>query len=452
MKRRQFLFKGGLLAAAPIAAAQQQGGSGRGGAQAATGTPVAEGRRRGGERGAGMSQASGLQPLDGGKIGNTPAMKITDIKTFLVGAGGRNWVYVKILTDQGIFGIGEAYSAGPDEATVKIIEDFKTWLVGNDPRNVQYLFDLMYNTTRFPGGLIVNSAISGIEHALWDIAGKSAGVPVWALLGGRVRNKIRVYQSTGGTTPQEAAENAKRMVETYGYTALKMGIQAAGPMPYNQATRVTAEHVRAVREAVGPDVDIGVDVHAKFFEVERAIRLAKAIEPYNPMWMEESVRPENYDAMKKLSDHVSIPLASGESNYGIYEFKQLIERQCLDFLQPDICCCGGVLTLKKIAAMAEAQYIMIAPHNPMSPLATAVNVHFAASTPNFFILEYAAPVSGARKNVLKEPLMVNKDGYLDIPNKPGWGVELNEEAFASMPPGPWSRGTSFRADGSPYFQ
>ena len=179
------------------------------------------------------------------------------------------------------------------------------------------------------------------------------------------------------------------MIEKYGYTALKMGIQAPGDMPYNRATRETAAHVRAVREAVGPDVDIGVDVHAKFFEAERAIRLAKAIEPYNPMWMEESVRPENYDAMKKVADHVNIPLASGESNYGIYEFKQLIERQALDFVQPDICCCGGVLTMKKIAAMAEAQYIMVAPHNPMSPLATAVNVHFAASTPNFYILEYA---------------------------------------------------------------
>ena len=154
-------------------------------------------------------------------------MKITDIKTFLVGGGGRNWVYVKILTDQGIYGIGEAYSAGPDEATVKVIEDFKSWLIGNDPRNVQYLFDLMYNTTRFPGGIIVNSAISGIEHALWDIAGKSAGVPVWALLGGRVRNKIRTYQSTSGATPQQAGENAKRMIETFGYTALKMGIQTA---------------------------------------------------------------------------------------------------------------------------------------------------------------------------------------------------------------------------------
>ena len=443
MRRRSFLREAGIVAATPFFAAGQQDRGPGGGIQ---------GREPRGGMSRGRVDSGGLQPLDGGKIGNTPAMKITDIKTFLVGAGGRNWVYVKILTDQGIYGIGEAYSAGPDEATVKVIEDFKSWLVGNDPRNVQYLFDVMYNTTRFPGGIIVNSAISGIEHACWDIAGKSAGVPVWALLGGRVRNKIRVYQSTGGATPQQAGENARAMVEKYGYTALKMGIVAPGDAPYNRAVRETAEHVRAVREAVGPDIDIGVDVHAKFFEAERAIRLAKAIEPYNPMWMEESVRPENYDAMKKVSDHVSIPLASGESNYGIYEFKQLIDRQALDFVQPEICCCGGVLTLKKIAALAEAQYIMVAPHNPMSPLATAINVHFAASTPNFYILEYAAPDSGARKNVLKEPLMVKKEGYLEIPHKPGWGMELNEEAFKSMPPAPWRRGTSFHADGSPYFQ
>ena len=436
MNRRHFLWTG--LGAAGIAAAQDRG--------SATGTQGRRGSRPGG------TQSTGLQPLDGGKIGNMPAMKITDIKTFLIGADGRNWLYVKILTDQGIYGIGEAYSAGPDEATVKVIEDFKLWLTGQDPRNIQYLFDLMYNTTRFPGGIVVNSAISGIEHALWDIAGKSAGVPVWALLGGRVRNKVRAYQSTSGRTPQEAGENAKRMIETFGYTALKMGIVAPGDMPYNRATRLSAEHVKAVREAVGPDIDIGVDVHAKFLEVERAIRLAKALEPYSLMWLEEPIRPENVAAMKKLADHVDIPLASGEANYMRHEFRPLIESQALDFVQPDICCCGGVLELKKIAAMAEAQYIKVAPHNPMSPLATAVNVHFAASTPNFYILEYSAPVSGARKDVLKEPLMVKKDGYLEIPNKPGWGMELNEEAFKHMPPKPWRRGTNFRGDGSPYFQ
>src|SRR5688572_30859189 len=265
MKRRRFLWGAGL---AGLAAAQQPAG-----------TPAGPRGGRGGGRG-GSGFGRGLQPLDGGKIGNTGAMKITDIKTFLVGAGGRNWVYVKILTDQGLYGIGEAYSAGPDEATVKVIEDFKLWLVGQDPRNVQYLFDLMYNTTRFPGGIITNSAMSGIEHALWDIAGKSLGVPVSALVGGRMRNKIRVYQSTGGSTPRQAGENAKAMIEKYGYTALKMGIQAPADVPFNRATRDSVAHVAAVREAVGPDVDIAVDIHTKFFEPHRAIRLAHALEPF----------------------------------------------------------------------------------------------------------------------------------------------------------------------------
>ncbi len=411
MKRRQF-FTAAALAAAPAAA---------------------------------MAQAPA-------PMGDQPALKITDIKTFLVGAGSRNWIYVKVETDQGISGIGEAYSVGPDEATVKVIEDYKLWLVGQDPRNIQHLWDLMYNITRFPGGSIVNSAISGIEHALWDVTAKAAGLPVWALLGGRVRDKVRVYQSARGGSPQEVAESAKRLVETYGYTAIKMSPHNPddNQMPYNRVTRIAGQRVRAVRDALGPDADIAVDIHAHYFEVQRAVRVAKEIEPYYPFWLEEPIRPENFDAMKKLSDHVNIPLASGECNYTKYEFRDLINIQALDIVQPDVCACGGIMELKKIAAMAEAQYIMVAPHNPMSPLAAAVNVHFAASTPNFLILEYRAPVEGAYKDVLKEPLMVS-DGYLDIPNKPGWGVELNEEAFKHMPSKPWKRNTQFRADGSVAF-
>ncbi len=396
-------------------------------------------------------------------IGDQPALKITDIQTFLVGSArqeegnsgnisGRNYIYVKVLTDQGIHGIGEAYSCGPDEATVKVIEDYKLWLIGQDPRNVQHLWDLLYNTTRFPGGSIVNSAISGIEHALWDVAGKAAGLPVWALLGGRVRNKVRTYQSIGGRSPEEAAANAQELIGRHGYTAVKMSPHNPGDnqMPYNDVTRIAGRRVKAVREAVGESVDIAVDIHARYFEVQRAIRVAQEIEPYLPFWLEEPIRPENVDAMKKLADHVNIPLASGECNYTKFEFRDLINLQAVDIVQPDICVCGGIWEMKKIAAMAEAQYMMVAPHNPMSPLAAAVNVHFAASTPNFLILEYRAPVSGFYKDALKEPLMV-KDGYLDIPTKPGWGVELNEEAFRHYPPGPWKRTTGYRADGSVAF-
>jgi galactonate dehydratase len=381
-----------------------------------------------------------------------PALKITDIKTFLVGAGGRNYCFVKVETDQGIHGIGEAYSAGPDEATVATIHDFKSWLIGQDPRNVEHLWSMMYNFTRFPGGLVVNSAMSGIEHALWDIAGKAAGLPVYMLLGGKVRDRIRLYQSAGGGEPQQVAERAKQLVEKYGYTAIKMQPHppSGNKLLYNQVTRAAGQRVKAVREALGPDVDIGVDVHAKFFEVSRAARVAREIEPYNPMWLEEPIRPENVDAMAKLSDRVNIPLASGECNYTKYEFQKILAAQALDVIQPDICCCGGVLEMKKIAAMAEAYYVMVAPHNPMGPLATTVNVHFAASTPNFFILEYHPDDTAPRKDLLKEPLMV-KNGYIELPTKPGYGVELNEEAFKHYPPKPWHRAFDYRADGSVAF-
>ncbi|MBI1791906.1 MAG: galactonate dehydratase [Acidobacteria bacterium] len=394
----------------------------------------------------GLGAAPFLQAV---QVGSRPALKITDIKTFLAGAGGRNLVFVKVETDQGIHGIGEAYSCGPDEATVKVIEDFKTWLVGQDPRNIEHLWAMMYNFTRFPGGLVVNAAISGIEHALWDISGKAAGLPVYMLLGGKCREKVRVYQSIGGSTPQQADESARRLIGKYGYTAVKMSPHPPkdNASPYNLVTRAAGDRVRAVREAVGPDVDIGVDIHARFFEVNRAIRVAKAIEPYNPMWLEEAIRCENEDVMAKLADHVNIPLASGECNYTRFEFQKIMATQALDIVQPDVCLCGGLLEMKKIAAMAQAQYVVVAPHNPMGPVATTVNVHFALSTPNFFILEYHPDDESPRKDFLKEPLMV-KDGYIPAPTKPGLGIELNEEALPKYPPRRWHRGFDYRADGS----
>jgi len=397
-----------------------------------------------------MAAQIGVAPLlQAAQVGTRPAIKITDIKTFLVGVGNRNLCFLKVETDQGIHGIGEAYSCGPDEATMAVVHDYKSWLVGQDPRNIEHIWNMMYNFTRFPGGMVVNAAMSGIDHALWDIAGKAAGVPSYMLMGGKVREKIRVYQSCGGGTPRELAENGKRLVEKYGYTALKMRPQPGrdNQMPYNAVTRQAGERVRTLRDAVGPDVDIGCDIHARFFEVRRAAALAKAIEPYNPMWLEEPIRPENEHAMLKLAEAINIPIASGECNYMRHEFRKILALQAVDIVQPDICVCGGLLEMKKIASMAEAHYVMVAPHNPMGPLATVVNVHFAASTPNFLVLEYHPDDVSPRKDLLKEPLMV-KDGYIPVPTKPGLGVELNEEAFKHYPSKPWRRGFDYRVDGS----
>jgi galactonate dehydratase len=377
-----------------------------------------------------------------------PEIRITDIKAFLVGIG-RNHVFVKVETDQGIHGIGEAYSCGPDRATVAAIADFKNWLVGQDPRNVEYLWAMMYNFSRFPGGSVVNAAISGIEHALWDIAGKAAGLPVYRLLGGKCRDKVRVYQGVGGAEPGQLADSARAAVERYGLTAVKMAPHPPNmhAAPYNAVTRAAGQRIAAVRDALGPDRDIAVDIHAQFFEPRRAARVARAIEPYQPMWLEEPIRPENVDALAKLASHVSVPLASGECNYTKFEFQRILHAQALDILQPDICLCGGMLEMKKIAAMAEAHYVVIAPHNPMGPVANVVNTHFAASTPNFLILEYTPDDTPPRRDLVLDPPVV-KDGYLPLSERPGWGLELNEEAFRHYPPKPWRRGFGFRADGA----
>ena len=381
-----------------------------------------------------------------------PELKITDIQATLVYVGGRNLCFVKVLTDAGIHGFGEAYSVGPDEATVATIMDFKGWLLGKDPRNVEYLWASMYNFTRFPGGAVIDAAMSGIEHALWDISGKAAGLPVYMLLGGKCRNKVRVYQSAGGNTPARLAENAKALIAKYGYTALKMAPHPPGSqsMPYNAVTRAAGERDAAVRDAVGPDIDLAFDAHATLFEPVRAFRMAEALKPAHPFFLEEPIRMENMEALQTLKQKFQIPLATGECLYTKHDFRRLMEREAADIVQPDVCLTGGIMELKKIAAMAEAHYVVVAPHNPMGPLATMVNVHFAACAPNFLILEYHPDDQSPRKDLIKDPILV-KNGYLEIPDKPGWGYEVNEEAFKHYPPRPWHRGFAYRADGSPDF-
>jgi galactonate dehydratase len=376
-------------------------------------------------------------------------MKITRIETFLVHPDHRNLVFVKVHTDEDLYGIGEAYSAGPDEATVAVIADFESWLIGRDPRDIEFLWQLMYNASRFPGGVITLSAISGIEHALWDIKGKALGVPVYQLLGGKCRDRVRVYQNPGGRTPEQMAENSLAIIAKYGYTALKIGPQPPGSeaMPLNQVIRGSAARLEAVRRAVGDDIDIGVDPHAKIFEPIRALQMAQALKQYNPYFFEEPLRPENIDAMGTLRSQIDIPIATGEMLYTKYEFRDLLVRNGADIIQPDICCAGGLLECKKIAAMAESFYVTVAPHNPMGPVATAVNVHLAACTPNFLILEYTPDDRPSRRDLVDEPMkLVN--GYLELPTRPGLGIDLNIEAFAKYPPGRWHRAFPIKADGS----
>jgi galactonate dehydratase len=379
-------------------------------------------------------------------------MKITGITCHIVDGGGRNIVFVKTETDSGIVGWGEAFSVGPDLAVAATVDHLKDWILGDDPRDIERLWATMYQGLRFPPGSVGLAAISGIEHTLWDISAKALDLPVYRLLGGRVRDRVRVYQGCTGPTPEAAAEKALALVEEYGYTAFKMSPFPPDEhlRPWNEVLREGPRHMAAVREAVGDDVDIGLDVHAKVLEPMRALELARAVEPYNPFFFEEPIRPEGIREMAWLRRRSPIPIATGEALYAKFQFNDLVRQQAADIIQPDVCVCGGLMEMKKIAAIAEGHDVVVAPHNPMGPLAGAINLHFAASTTNFLVLEYRAHDKGRWRELVKDP-WVPVDGHLAIPETPGWGLDVNEDALDRYPAITWRRGNPIRADNSPAF-
>jgi galactonate dehydratase len=302
---------------------------------------------------------------------------------------------------------------------------------------------------RFPPGGAGLAAISGIEHALWDISGKAADLPVYMLLGGNVRDKVRVYQGVGGATGKATAEAAQKIHEEWGITAFKTS-------PYrldhnrHRWGRVCAEasaYFAELRGNAPEDWEFAFDPHAQIFEPIRALQLANALAPYDPLFYEEPLRPEHIPAWARLRQQMQVPLATGESLYTRFEFLDLIAAQAADIIQPDICVCGGLLEMRKIAAIAEAHYVTIAPHNPMSPIATAVNVQFAAATHNFKILEYINPTSSEWANWVDEPYLP-KDGYLQLRERPGLGIDVNEKVVSEEKYFHWQRTAPIRPDGS----
>jgi galactonate dehydratase len=380
-------------------------------------------------------------------------VKIIDIQTYGVNFGGSNHVFVKVLTDEHLHGTGEAYRVGPDQAVEQVVQYFKDWLIGEDPTRIEHLWRLMYNGSRFPGGSVLNAAISGIEIALWDVKGKAHGVPVYQLLGGRCRDRVRVYLGIGGETPQALAESARRAVQQHGMTAVKFRPQPAEmeKLRWGRVLRETRERVEAVRRAVGEDVDIGLDPHAAIFEPVRALELAAVVQPYRPMFIEEPTRPENVQALAGLHRKMQVPLATGEMLYTKYEFRDVIAAEAADILQPDLLLCGGLWEAKKIAAMAEAHYLTVAPHSPLGPVSTAVAAHFAASTGNFLILEYRIDSEGPDRQLIRKPLPL-VEGHVQVPETPGLGIELNEPAFAGHPLRSWHRPFPIEADGNIGYQ
>lgn len=376
-------------------------------------------------------------------------MKITEIKTFLGTFAGRTRALIKVQTDEGTHGWGEAYSVGPDLSIEPIINYIGTWFIAEDPRRIEYLMMKTHQQLRFPAGGTGLAAVSGLEHALWDISGKAAGLPVYMLLGGNVRDRIRVYQAASGQTGKGAAEAPRELHEEWGFTAFKTSPYRLNPDTdrWGRVCAAGAKYFEEFRENVPEDWEIAFDPHAKIFEPIRALQLADALAPYDPYFYEEPLRPEHIPAWSRLRQQMRVPLATGEGLYTRFEFLDLMAAQAADIIQPDVCVCGGLLEMRKIAAIAEAHYVTIAPHNPMGPIATAVNVHFAAATHNFKILEYVNPLNSEWKDWVDEPYLP-KDGYLELRDRPGLGIDVNEDAIRNNRTVHWQRTAPVRPDGA----
>ena len=376
-------------------------------------------------------------------------MKITAIKTFLPTFGNRTRGLIKVETDEGIYGWGEAYSIGPDLSVKPIVDYVATWFVGEAPRRIEYLMMKTHQQFRFPPGGTGLAAISGIEHALWDISGKAAGLPVYMLLGGHVRDRVRVYQSVGGGTAEEAAERAHQLHERWGLTAFKTGPFRLDPdaSRWGRVCKTAADYFEGLRKHAPDDWEFAFDPHAKIFEPVRALQLANALAPYDPFFYEEPLRPEHIPAWARLRQQMQVPLATGESLYTRFEFLDLIAAQAADIVQPDVCVCGGLLEMRTIAAIAAAHYVTVVPHNPMGPVATAVNVHFAASTHNFKILEYINPTGSVWADWVDDPYLP-REGYLELRERPGLGIEVNEDVIEDSRYVHWQRTAPVRPDGS----
>jgi galactonate dehydratase len=376
-------------------------------------------------------------------------MKITAIKTFMARDSDRPRCLVKVETDEGLYGWGEAYNHGPDLAIGPTVDYIFEMIKGEDPRRIEYIMLKLFQQFRFPPGAVGLAAMSALDHALWDISGKAAGLPVYMLLGGNCRDRVQVYRGIGGSGPEagkQAAEQAQQLHQEWGFTAFKTSPFLLPPdsSRWGRVCAAAASYFEDIRAHTPGDWEFAFDPHAKIFEPIQALQLANALAPYDPYFYEEPLRPENSQAWGRLRAQMQVPLATGESLYTRFEFLDLLQHQGADIIQPDICACGGLLEMRKIAAIAEAHYVTVAPHNPMGPLATAVNLHFAAATPNFKILEYRLPEG---IDWVDDPYLP-KDGYLELRDKPGWGLDVVEEALGEDRYIHWQRTCPVRPDGS----
>lgn len=360
-------------------------------------------------------------------------MKITGYETFLVPP---RWLFLKITTDSGIVGWGEPVIEGKARTVQTAVDEMMEYLIGKDPMNIEDHWQVMYRGGFYRGGAILMSAIAGIDQALWDIKGKFFDAPVYQLLGGACRDSIRAYSWIGGDHPSDVGRAAKAVVEA-GFTAVKMN--GTNELQYVDSYReidAAVARLAEVRAAVGPDIGIGVDFHGRVHKPMAKV-LAKELEPYRPMFIEEPVLPENNEALREIAAHTNIPIAIGERMFSRWDFKKVLSDGYIDIIQPDLSHAGGITECKKIAAMAEAYDVALAPHCPLGPIALAACLQLDATCHNAIIQEQSLGIhynqgTDLLDYLLDSSVFAYKDGSVTIPQGPGLGIQVNEDYVRKM--------------------
>ncbi|HEY2154676.1 MAG TPA: galactonate dehydratase [Isosphaeraceae bacterium] len=358
---------------------------------------------------------------------------ITRLETFPVQP---RWLFLKVHTDAGIVGLGEPIVEGRTDTVAMAVKEIEPYLVGKDPRQVVHHWQAIYRHAFYRGGPILTSALSGVDMALWDIKGKALGVPVHELLGGPTRTRVRVYAHA--SSPARIKEQLAR-----GFTAFKTQPARHRPARYVETpaeVRFAAERFGELRKIVGDDVDLAIDFHGAISPATAKL-LIKALEPHQPMFVEEPCPAQNHDVMAEIARGTHLPIATGERVFTKWGFREVLEKRAATILQPDLCHAGWITEVRLIAGMAEAYYAAIAPHNPLGPISLAAGVQLAASIPNFLCQEQVSLGEG----YLKRPFVV-RDGYIDLPTGPGLGIELDENALAGKIGHDWKNREAYDAD------
>ena len=367
------------------------------------------------------------------------AMKITDVKIFRMSAESHksdtnNWLFIKIYTDTGIYGVGEGSLQYKDLALMGELEDFSKFLIGKAPFAIEYIWTSLYRRVTWTGGAVTMSAISAIDLALWDLKGKALGVPVFELLGGKVRDAVPVYANgwfESAVTPSEHADAAIKTVQA-GYPCLKFYPFKGQYVTTPDRINTGVELVKAVREAVGPDIQIGIDVRARL-DYWSAIQVIEELIPYKISWIEEPIQFDNSKLMGEFARKSRVPVSTGEQLYNRWDFQPLLDERAISIIQPDICHAGGISELRKIASAAETHYVSVAPHNSNGPISTVSSLHLDMNIPNCFKQEIFVSFLDRYDAVLTNPIPI-ADGYAVPPVGPGWGTDIDESALDSFPP------------------